>query len=117
MSKAQEIFNRMEETKREQREIKAMYRDALANSGRYQDLVDEIKGLKEKKKQVEDGVKSDFKGEFDKLENLKADIQNDNQLLSDVIMSQVARGEKIEITDKNEVQYEPIFSVRFRKSN
>jgi len=116
MSKAQEIFNRILETKREQRDIKTIYRDALSTSGKYQDLVEEIKVLKEKKKQIEDSVKSDFSSELDKLETLKADLQNDNQLLSDVIMSQVARGEKIEITDVHDTQYEPIFSVKFKKT-
>ena len=92
-----------------------MYRDALSSSGKHKDLVEEIKPLKEKKKQVEEGVKSDFRSEFDKLEVLTADIQNDNQLLADAVMSQVARGEKIEIVDKHETQYEPIFSVKFKK--
>jgi len=40
---------------------------------------------------------------------------NDNQLLSDIAMSQVAKGEKIEISDEYETKYEPIFSVRFKK--
>jgi len=115
MPRTQEIFDRIQETKREQKEIKAMYRDALANSAKFQELVEEIRDLKEKKKRAEDGIKGDFRNEFDKLETLKADIQNDNQLLADSVMSQVARGERIEIKDKNEVQYEPIFSVRFQK--
>lgn len=92
-----------------------MYRDALSNSERYQKTLEEIKELRNKKKQIEVSIQDDFRKEFDKLETLKADLENDNQILSDLAISKVSRGEKIEIMDQNNTQYEPIFSVRFRK--
>ena len=115
MGRVNEIFDRIQKTKKEQREIRAMYKDALANSQRFQELSEEIKTLKEKKKDLENGIKADFSREFDKLETLKADLMNDNQLLSDVVISKVAKGEKIELKDQNDTQYEPVFSVRFQK--
>lgn len=111
----QEIFNRIQKTKKEQKELKSMYRDALANSQSYQNAVEEIKGLKEKKKKIEDSIKDDFKSEFDKLEILKNDIENDNMLLSDAALSRYLKGENVEITDEHSSKYEPIFSVRFKK--
>jgi hypothetical protein len=115
MSKIQEVFDRIQKTKKEQKELKAMYRDALVNSSAYQRSVEELKKLKEEKKKYEDGVKQEFASEFDKLEIMKNELMNDNQLLSDMAMSQVAKGEKIEISDEYETKYEPIFSVRFKK--
>ncbi len=115
MSKLQEIFDRIQKTKNEQKEIKAMYRDALKSSSRYQETLDELDALKAKKKEIEAGIKEDFAKEFDKLEVLKNDLVNDNQLLSDAAMTKVAKGEKVEITDANNTQYEPIFSVKFKK--
>jgi hypothetical protein len=32
-----------------------------------------------------------------------------------MVMSQVAKGQKVEIKDEYETQYEPLFSVRFKK--
>lgn len=115
MSKLQEVFDRIQQTKKEQKELKTMYRDALNNSSAYQRSLEELKKLKEEKKKYEDGIKKEFSSEFDKLDILKNELMNDNQLLSDIVMSQVAKGEKVEIKDQHETQYEPIFSVRFKK--
>jgi hypothetical protein len=115
MTNIQEVFDRIQKTKKEQKELKTMYRDALNNSGAYQRSLEELKKLKEDKKKFEDGVKKEFSSEFDKLEILKNELMNDSQLLSDMVVSQVAKGQKIEIKDQYEVQYEPIFSVRFKK--
>lgn len=115
MANMQEVFNRIQQTKKEQKELKAMYRDALSNSGAYQRSLEELKKLKEEKKKYEDGIKKEFASEFDKLDILKNELMNDSQLLSDMVLSQVAKGEKVEIKDQYETQYEPIFSVRFKK--
>lgn len=92
-----------------------MYRDALKNSERYQNVLDELDALKAKKKDIETGIREDFYKEFDKLEVLKNELMNDNQLLADATISKVAKGEKVEIIDQYNTQYEPIFSVRFKK--
>ena len=115
MASLQEIFNRLQKTKKEQREIKAMYRDALKNSGGYQTVLDEVGILKAKKKTIEEGIQDDFRVEFDKLEVLKADIENDSMLLSDAALSEYLKGKGVEIIDEYENKYEPIFKVQFKK--
>ena len=115
MANLQEIFNRIQSTKKEQRHIRAIYREALVKSQSYQNTVEEISGLKEKKKKIEESIKDDFSSEFSKLDTLKLDIENDNMLLADAALSQIMKGEKIDITDENQSKYEPIFSVRFKK--
>ncbi len=116
MDKLQEIFIRIQNTKKEQKELKNMYRDALSNSEQYKNILDELKLLKERKKAIENSLGEDFASEFDKLENLKADLENDGQLLSDVALNKVVKGEPIEIKDEFDTEYEPIFSVKFKKS-
>ena len=115
MANIQEVFIRIQETKKEQKEIKAMYRDALQNSNAHKDVVDEIKKLRDRKKQIEDGLKDEFRSEFDKLETLKNDIDNDNMLLSDAALSQLMSGKTVEVQDSYDNKYEPLFSVRFKK--
>jgi len=110
-----DVFKRIQDKKKEQRELKAMYRDALAVNGEYQTIVEELEALKIKRKKAEATVQSDFKAEFDKLEGLKLNIAGDNQLLSDLAMAQLTSGETVKIIDENKVEYEPIFSVRFKK--
>lgn len=116
MVNPQEIFNRIQKTKKEQKEIKTMYRQALENSKNYQDAVEELKQARDRKKKVEDGIREDFRSEFDKLETIKADLENDIMLLSDAVLVKLTKGEPIEIIDEREQKYEPVFSVRFKKA-
>lgn len=116
MPNIQEIFNNIQKAKKEQKEIKNMYRDALANSSGYQSALEELKALREKKKKIEEGLRDDFRAEFDKLEVLKADIDNDTMLLSDAALSEYVKGRPVEIVDEYENKYEPIFKVQFKKS-
>jgi len=116
MSRLQEVFNRIQSTKKEQKEIKTMYRDALANSHRYQELKEELQAMKEKKKKMEEVIQDDFRSEFNKLETLKIDIENDVLLMSDLAINKLMKGETVEITDEKENKYEPSFTVRFKKA-
>jgi hypothetical protein len=117
MSNIQETFNRIQKTKAEQKELKAMYRDALSNSANYQRVLEEYKKLREEKKKRENDIKEEFRSELDKLEVIKNELANDSQVLSDMIMAKIAKGEKIEIKDANETQYEPIFKVILKKAS
>ena len=116
MAKLEEIFNKIQDSKKEQREIKAMYKDALVNSEEYKKIVEEISELKEKKKSIEENTKNDFSSEFVKLDSLKTDIESNKILLADIAINQLMKGETVEIVDDYNNKYEPVFSVRFKKS-
>ncbi|MCX6795613.1 MAG: hypothetical protein NT165_02740 [Candidatus Falkowbacteria bacterium] len=109
------IFVRLEEYKSKRRELKNRYRDALSVHGEYQSALDDLEVLKVKKKKIEIGVQSDFKEEFDQLEGLKLHIASDSQLLSDLAINQLVKGELVKIIDDNQTEYEPQFSVKFKK--
>ena len=113
--KLEDVFKRIQDRKKEQKDIKKTYRDALSVSGEYQEVLEELEALKLKKKKIESGVQSDFKEEFDKLEGLKLNIAGDNQLLSDLALTQLASGQTVKITDENKTEYEPVFTVRFKR--
>jgi len=115
MANIQDIFNRIQETKKEQKVIKAIYRDAFANSGRYQEVKERLEKLKEEKKRIEQSIKDDLKAEIHKLETFKQEIETDNLLLSDLAINKIMKGESIEVTDEHSNKYEPIFSVKFKK--
>jgi hypothetical protein len=116
MDKLQDVFNRIQENKKEQKKIKSSYRDALASSVQYKKITDEIKELRQKKKEVEDSIKADFHNEFTKLDDIKIDLESDYELLSDIALTQLMKGETVKVTDEFEVNYDPIFSVKFKKS-
>lgn len=92
-----------------------MYRDALAGTPEYQELNDKLKTVRERKKQIEQTIREQFSHELTELEDLQVDIESDNELMSDVALTQLIKGETIDIKDQYENQYEPVFNVKFRK--
>lgn len=116
MPKIEEIFNRMQEAKKEQRSIKSMYKDALFSSPDYKKILDDYNDLKRKKKQIEAGIQEEFGADFQKLDEIKLDLETDKELLSDMALNKYVKGESVEIVDQYDNKYEPIFSVKFRKT-
>jgi hypothetical protein len=115
MSQLNQVFTRLQESQKQQRELKRMYRDALSVNANYHEAIEELEALKIKKKQIEASVKSDLKEEFDKLEGLKLNIAGDKQMLSDIALNHFSKGEPVKVIDEHQVEYEPIFNVRFQK--
>lgn len=115
MSKIQDFFNKIQINKKKQSDIRKMYKDALSTSQEHNEIIEKIKKLRDRKKEIELAIQADFSSEFDKLENLKIDIESDNMMMSDLALNQLAKGEMIEITDEYENKYEPIFNVKFKK--
>ncbi|MFA6547516.1 MAG: hypothetical protein WCT11_01055 [Candidatus Magasanikbacteria bacterium] len=115
MADIQEIFNRILETKKKQKDIKSAYRDALASSEEYKTIEDKLKDLRARKKQIENSIKQDFSGEFQKLDDFKVDLESDNTMLSDAAFSKLVKGETVAVIDEYNNNYEPLFTVKFKK--
>lgn len=115
MQDLQSIFNRIQEAKKKQKDIKRAYRDALESSTEYNDINEELKTLKARKKEIENVTREQFSSEFIKLDDLKIDIDSDQEILSDIALNKVIKGESIEIKDEHDNEYEPIFKVSFKK--
>ncbi len=117
MKDIQSVFSRIQQTKKQIKELKRIYQDALDSSLEYQEIKEKLKTLRNRKKQIENITKEQFSSEFTKLEDLKIDLASDLQLLADMAMTKVAKGENLQITDENGVEYEPVFKVSFKKAN
>ena len=50
MQDIQEIFNRMQEIKKQQKDIRSAYKESLETSLEYKEIGDKIKTLRERKK-------------------------------------------------------------------
>ena len=116
MTDPQEIFNRIKDKQKEQKTLKAVYRDVQAGSTEYQKVLEELKILKEKKKKLEEGFQTELRAEMSQLDALKNDIASDKELLTDIALTKLMKGETIGVTDEYENKYEPVFTVRFKKS-
>ncbi|SRR6266481_8181796 len=116
MRNIQEVFNKIEEKRKEMRGIKKMYRDVLGSSGEHKEVTDKIEQLRIKKKQLEASAWEEV-GSKNKYETSKLDIKQDKEMLSDLAISTLMSGETVKVTDQDNNEYEPRFSVSFRKAN
>lgn len=116
MPDLKDVLQRIRLTKQEKRKIASVFRDVLAQSKPYQELLDEMKELKVKKVRLETALREDLVKEMEKAEKLSQDLKTDTQLLSDMALTKFMKGESIEITDENDTKYEPVFKVTFKKT-
>jgi predicted negative regulator of RcsB-dependent stress response len=115
MQNIQDLFDTLQVTKKEQKEIRKEYADALINANGYTELTDELKKLKEKKKQIEAMTQSRMGERYTKLENLKKKAEELDQEITDVAMSTLMEGKTVEIKDQYDNAYEPVYKISFKK--
>ena len=116
MQNIQAVFDRMQEKKKKLKDLRGMYKDGLDNDKRYKDLVEELKAMRTKKQQIENDVQVDMGEAYDKLESLRDDINADQQLINDIAMATIMKGQDVKIVDENNNRYEPEFKVTLKKS-
>ena len=117
MPELQDVFNRVKEKKQERKKLKSVYADALSTSKPYQDVLEELNTLKAKKQGMEAEIKAQFVSELEAMDRIKADIDADNQLMTDIALTTMMKGETVELKDpETDTPYEPVFSVRFKKT-
>ncbi len=117
MQNLQDIFNRISENKKKFKDLGSSYKDALKNNMEYMTISDELKTMREKKKRVESAIKDQFSGEITQMEDLKIDIASDLELLSDMSMTMLMKGESVSVKDEYDNEFEPTFKVNFKKVN
>jgi len=117
MQSMQEVFDKIQEHKETRKEVGREYRDALSQSTGYEDVKEEMKKLREKKKQMETAVQSEMGSRYEELEIAKKEIENLDQMLTDIAMTSLMKGESINLKDKNNAEYEPSYKITFKKIN
>lgn len=111
-----DVYYRIQAAKKKQKELNDMYKDALTHSKSYQEVKDELEKLMEKKRRIEAAVKADFVNEQAEIDKIKLSMTSDKQLLTDLALTQLMKGQEVEITE-DDVSYEPIFNVKFKKKD
>lgn len=107
------VYKRLQEKKRKRRDLNKSFQDELSVHPRYQEIVEELKKLREEKKSIENEVRSP--AAISELEALKGDIKGDMEMLSDIALNKFLAQENVEIVDEMNTRWVPAFSVRFKK--
>lgn len=116
MENIQKVFDRMQKRRKELKEVRAMYKDGLDNDTRYNNIVEEVKTLRDKKKKIEIEVQEHLGEAYSKLEELRDDIATDQQMINDIAMTTLMDGKTVEVTDEYNNRYEPEFKVSLKKA-
>lgn len=115
MQDLNEVMKRMRQKKQERKEAHTIYRDLCAQSKPLQDVLDQMRTLKAKKAQIEHTLQAECSKELEQVERLANDIKADVEMMSDMALTQFMKGETVEVKDENDVKYEPVFKVTFKK--
>lgn len=116
MPDLKEIHARIRAKKDEKKKVNVIFKDVLAGSKSYQEVLDEIRKLLTKKTQLKQELWSDFGKEMEQLERLAIDLKSDEVLLTDLSLTMLMKGQSLDLTDENDVKYEPIFRITYKKT-
>ena len=111
----QEVFDEIQEYKRTKKEISREYRDLLAQDEEYQELKEELKTLREKKKAREESAQASMGSRWQEFEDAAMRITALDEMLTDIAMNNLMDGQSIQLKDKHDVEYEPSYKIIFKK--
>jgi len=117
MKNIQDIFTKIKEASKEQREIRREYKDALVQETEYAKIIEDLEQLKEKKKKIEEFVQGSMGSRYEQLEDLKHEVTELKTMQSDIAVTTLMKGENIAVKDEYDNIYEPQFSVTFKKTD
>lgn len=114
---AQEVFIKINELKKELREKRTELKEYFLTDSRYAQTEEELSRQKEKKLQLTEELKAAYPDLTGKIDQIKLDLESEKELFSDMILTQVMKGEKVELKDQYEQLCFPIFSVKMKAEN
>ncbi|EKE18614.1 MAG: hypothetical protein ACD_9C00285G0001 [uncultured bacterium] len=117
MQNIQEVFNHIREIKKEQKDLRDMYKDALVQADEYEEIVEQIKALREKKQAIEARIQLQLGRAYEKLEDLKVEVETEKEMMNDIALSTLMKGETVVVKDEFDNDYEPNWKVAFKKAN
>lgn len=115
MQDIQEIYIRIQGKKKERKRIKNIIKEGMVASTPLKEVKDQMEALRAKKKQLEEGIMADYTHERGDIEGIDQDIKGDQVMMDDIALNLYMKGESICIKDENEVEFEPIFKVKYQK--
>lgn len=115
MSRLQEVYNRIAESKKKMKEAKKMLQEQYEQSSEYLEHTEKIKAISAKRKIIKEAINAQNPSIVATIDDLKIDIASDKELLSDLILKSTVEGQKVELQDEYQQQILPIFSVKFTK--
>lgn len=112
----QDAYLQLRGKKAEKKALAQSFKDELEHDAGYQEVLEQMKQLREKKKQIENECYARAMQDVARLEELKSDVKSQEILISDIAINLYMQNETVELVDEYNNVYEPSFVVRFKKS-
>lgn len=109
------IYDDILEKKQSQKELNAMYNDALKNTDEYNKLCEEAAVIAEKKKEIKEKIQNQLGRAWDQLEDIKYALDQDKERMNDEALNNLMAGVTVSVKDSYDNEYEPKWSVKFIK--
>lgn len=110
-----DIHDNLKSEKAKRRDLKTIVKDALTNSHRYNEALEQLEQAKLKVQGIKAAIMSDLKSELESIDKCTHEIKAFQELLSDVALSELMKGETVEIDDPDvEHILNPVFKVSFK---
>lgn len=113
MNDPQKVFQRLLELKGELKKLKAFMKERYNENSQYVEFTEKINELKKQRKEIQKQIDDMNPSEVTKIQDMKIDIASEQELLNDIILAKITKGETVELQDNFEQQVLPIFSVKF----
>lgn len=115
MQDPQQVFLALEEKKKRLKDLKKQFADECKAVPGWDEATEEKSMINARIKQLRMVAKDNNTDLAVQMDDLKIDIDSDKELLNDILMTKMMKGESIEIVDKYENAYEPQLAFSFKK--
>lgn len=115
MQQLQMVFNDYQSVKKEIKDIKNEYKDILVQDQEYQIICEKLNLLKEEKKQHELSAQLDMGIRWGRLEELKSEEKKLKEMITDISITNLMKGESVEVRDEYDNLYTPNYNVNYKK--
>ena len=112
----EELHKEIKEAQHKKKELSRVIKEGLESTKEYLDIMDEMKQFKAKKKQIEISVRAEYSAEFNELDDVKTDIKDTKQVLSDLMWNELMKNNKVEVMEED-VRYVPEVMVTLKKDS
>ena len=113
--KIRELHQEILDSQKKKKDLNLVIRDAHANYKEYNSIVEEMKKLRERKKQLDAQIREEFASEFNSLEDIKTDMKDTRMVLSDLIWNELIKNNPVEVVDEWDNHYIPQVLVTLKK--
>ena len=115
LQRIKELHQEISQKQKRKKDLGQTIKDAFGNYKEFKDIEEQMKGLRERRKQIEALVRQQYSSEFNDLDELSSDIKDTKMVLSDLIWNEVMKNNTVEIVDEWDNHYVPQIVASLKK--